>query len=80
MFKIKIFETVKKALSYLTAVNPIEVREGVKKKLLKSGQAFKPILPIFADRLGGGHPPLQPDRFYFVKILTHFVLYKMAAF
>ena len=24
-----------------------------------------------------GHP-LQPDRFYFVKILTHFVLYKMA--
>ena len=46
-------------------------REGVKKKLLKSGQA---------DRLGGGGgaPPPQPDRFYFVKILTHFVLYKMA--
>ena len=39
-----------------------------KKKRGKSGQA---------DRLGGG-PPLQPDRFYFVKILTHFVLYKMA--
>ena len=27
---------------------------------------------------GGGVTPLQPDRFYFVKILTHFVLYKMA--
>ena len=39
-----------------------------KKKREKSGQA---------DRLGGGHP-LQPDRFYFLKILTHFVLYKMA--
>ena len=40
-----------------------------KKKREKSGQA---------DRLGGGVTPLQPDRFYFVKILTHFVLYKMA--
>ena len=27
---------------------------------------------------GGGVTPLQPDRFYFVKILTHFVLYKKA--
>ena len=27
---------------------------------------------------GGGPPPLQPDRFYLVKILTHFVHYKMA--
>ena len=27
---------------------------------------------------GGGVTPLQPDRFYFVKILTHFILYKMA--
>ena len=35
----------------------VDIREGVKKKLGKSGQA---------------------DRFYFVKILTHFVLYKMA--
>ena len=26
----------------------------------------------------GGVTPLQPDRFYFVKILTHFTLYKMA--
>ena len=34
----------------------------------KSGQA---------DRFGGV-TPLQPDRFYFVKILTHFVHYKMA--
>ena len=42
-----------------------------KKKREKSGQAA---------RLGGGGGgnPLQPDRFYFVKILTHFVLYKMA--
>ena len=39
-----------------------------KKNREKSGQA---------DRLGGV-TPLQPDRFYFVKILTHFVLYKMA--
>ena len=45
------------------------LREGVKKKLLKSSQA---------DRLRGGVTPLQPDRFYFVKILTHFILYKMA--
>ena len=40
-----------------------------KKKREKNGQA---------DRLGGGVTPLQPDRFYFVKILTHFILYKMA--
>ena len=43
-----------------------------KKKREKSSQA---------NRLGGGGggpPPLQPDRFYFVKILTHFILYKMA--
>ena len=39
-----------------------------KKKRGKNGQA---------DRLGGV-TPLQPDRFYFVKILTHFTLYKMA--
>ena len=29
---------------------------------------------------GGGVTPLQPDRFYFVKILTPFVLYKMAKY
>ena len=40
-----------------------------KKKREKSGQAA---------RLGGGVTPLQPDSFYFVKILTHFIPYKMA--
>ena len=54
---------------YLVVRFIIGLREVIKKKLLKSGQA---------DRLGGGGHPPHPDCFYFVKILTHFVLYKMA--
>ena len=42
-----------------------------KKKREKSGQAAR-----FGGE--GGVTSLQPDRFYFVKILAHFVHYKMA--
>ena len=43
--------------------------ESSKKKREKSGQA---------DRFGGGGvTSIQPDRFYFLKILAHFVHYKM---
>ena len=56
--------------SYLVAfIYHNNVRGIIKKKREKSGQA---------DCFGGGVTPLKPDRFYFVKILTHFVLYKMA--
>ena len=49
----------------------MELGESSKKKREKSGQA---------DRFGGGGgvTSLQPDRFYFVKILAYFVHYKMA--
>ena len=67
----KLIGTTQTTCVFLSSFS-ILLREGVnKKKREKSGQA---------DRLGGGGgvTSLQPDRFYFVKILARFVHYKMA--